>query len=150
MKSTSIFDIENWREITATLARNKTRTFLTAFGLFWGTAMLAMLWGGSQGFKGMMYRNFDGFATNMGAVFPGTRSISYKGFNKGSWWNLTVQDIDNIRRVAPYIENSSMMYRSWVSASYADKSKSSGVLGVEDTYTKLMEPVVYEGRFINE
>ena len=150
MKSTSIFDIENWREITATLARNKTRTFLTAFGIFWGTAMLAMLWGGSQGFKGMMYRNFDGFATNMGAVFPGTRSISYKGFNKGSWWNLTVQDIDNIRRVAPYIENSSMMYRSWVSASYADKSKSSGVLGVEDTYTKLMEPVVYEGRFINE
>ena len=54
MKSTSIFDIENWREITATLARNKTRTFLTAFGIFWGTAMLAMLWGGSQGFMGMM------------------------------------------------------------------------------------------------
>ena len=43
------FDIENWREIGATLARNKTRTFLTAFGIFWGTAMLAMLWGGAHG-----------------------------------------------------------------------------------------------------
>ena len=40
-----VFDIDNWKEITATLGRNKTRTFLTAFGIFWGTAMLAMLWG---------------------------------------------------------------------------------------------------------
>lgn len=150
MKSTSIFDLENWREIIATLSRNKTRTFLTAFGIFWGTAMLAMLWGGSQGFKGVMSRNFDGFATNMGAVFAGTRSISYKGFNKGSSWSMTVQDIDNIRRVAPYIDNSSMMYRSWVNASYADKSKSGGVMGVEDSYTELMEPMIYEGRFVNE
>ena len=37
------FDIENWKEIGATLARNKTRTFLTAFGIFWGVFMLASL-----------------------------------------------------------------------------------------------------------
>ena len=55
-----IFDIDNWREITATLSRNKTRTFLTAFGIFWGTAMLAMLMGGAQGVRGFMMRNFDG------------------------------------------------------------------------------------------
>lgn len=29
-----IFDIENWREIGTTLAQNKTRTFMTAFGIF--------------------------------------------------------------------------------------------------------------------
>ena len=46
-----VFDIDNWKEITATLSRNKTRTFLTAFGIFWGTAMLAMLWGGAQGLQ---------------------------------------------------------------------------------------------------
>ena len=37
------FDIDNWKEISATLSRNKTRTFLTGFGIFWGTAMLALL-----------------------------------------------------------------------------------------------------------
>lgn len=42
----SFFDIENWKEIGATLARNKTRTFLTAFGIFWGVFMLASLLGG--------------------------------------------------------------------------------------------------------
>lgn len=29
-----LFDLDNWREIGTTLARNKTRTFLTAFGIF--------------------------------------------------------------------------------------------------------------------
>lgn len=40
-----LFDTDNWKEIGATLARNKTRTFLTGFGIFWGTAMLALLLG---------------------------------------------------------------------------------------------------------
>ena len=78
----AIFDIENWREIGATLARNKTRTLLTAFGIFWGTAMLAMLLGGSQGLEGIMRRQFAGFATNTGGAFTGTTSIAYRGFNK--------------------------------------------------------------------
>ncbi len=147
---TSFFDIENWREIVATLSRNKTRTFLTAFGIFWGTAMLAMLWGGSQGFKGIMYRNFDGFATNMGAVFNGSRSISYKGFNKGSYWTLNEQDIANIRRIAPYIEYSSELNNTGVTAGYLDKSISKWVLGVDAEYGKIMIPVIYSGRFIND
>ena len=52
----TIFDIENWKEIGATLARNKTRTFLTGFGIFWGTAMLAILLGGARGAKDMLMR----------------------------------------------------------------------------------------------
>ena len=50
----TIFDIENWKEIGATLARNKTRTFLTGFGIFWGTAMLAILLGGARGAKDLL------------------------------------------------------------------------------------------------
>ncbi|MCM1068145.1 MAG: ABC transporter permease [Muribaculaceae bacterium] len=146
---TALFDPENWREIIATLARNKTRTFLTAFGIFWGTAMLAMLWGGANGFEGIMRRNFAGFATNLGATFPGTRSISYKGFNKGSWWNMTEQDIAAIRRVAPAIEYSSTVSSRSTTGVYGNKSKSASANGVEGDYTKIMEPVIYEGRFIN-
>lgn len=145
----AVFDIENWREIVATLARNKTRTFLTAFGIFWGTAMLAMLWGGARGFEGIMRRNFAGFATNLGATFPGTRSISYKGFNKGSYWSMTVQDIEKIRRLAPAIEYSSEVNQRQANAAYGTKSKSGTVLGVEGDYAKIMTPVLYEGRFIN-
>ena len=50
------FDIENWKEIGATLARNKTRTFLTAFGIFWGVFMLASLLGGARGAEDLLRR----------------------------------------------------------------------------------------------
>lgn len=146
----AIFDIENWREIGATLARNKTRTFLTAFGIFWGTAMLAMLLGGASGMEGIMRRQFAGFATNMGATFSGTRSLSYKGFNKGSYWQLTEQDIALVRSKAPYIEKSSEINGKSVTATYGDKTKSCQVIGVEAEYSEIVSPILTEGRLLNE
>lgn len=146
---TSFFDIENWREIGATLARNKTRTFLTAFGIFWGTAMLAMLFGGSQGFEGIMRRNFAGFSTNLGGVFSNRRTLPYKGFNKGSSWQITSRDLELIRQLAPAIEHSSEMNQNSGTASFGSKSKSVSIAGVEGDYAKIMIPVINEGRFIN-
>lgn len=147
---TSLFDIENWREIGATLARNKTRTFLTAFGIFWGTAMLAMLFGGAQGFEGIMKRNFAGLSTNLGGVFPNRRTMPYKGFNKGSGWNMTSRDVELIRQLAPAIEYSSEINNKSVSASYGSNSKSSSIAGVDGDYGKINLPVISDGRFLNE
>lgn len=150
MKRPAIFQLENWREIGATLSRNRTRTFLTAFGIFWGTAMLALLMGGAAGFKGMMSRNFAGMATNMGAMGANSRSISYKGFNKGSYWSLTTDDVEGIRRIAPALEYSSGMSGTSVTGYYSTRSKSAQVIGVEPEYANIMQPVIYDGRFINE
>lgn len=145
----SVFDRDNWREISASLARNKTRTFLTAFGIFWGTAMLALLMGGADGLKGMMSRQFAGFSTNLGAVFNGQRSMSYMGYNKGSYWTMTTEDVDVLRKVAPAIEYSSTMDRAQVRAAYSTREKSVAAMGVEADYDKIMIPQMYEGRFIN-
>lgn len=145
----TIFQSDNWREIIATLSRNKTRTFLTAFGIFWGTAMLALLTGGADGFRGIMSRNFAGFATNTGAVFTGTRSQSYLGFNKGSSWTLTSEDVDDLRRIAPAIEHSSSINFASVQAAYGSRSKATRALGVEPGYANVVLPVIYSGRFLN-
>ncbi len=148
---TSIFDIENWREISATLSRNKTRTFLTAFGIFWGTAMLAMLLGGESGLEQKLMSNFDGFATNCAIIGSSRRNISYEGFNKGSFWRLTTEDAENLRHAIPEIEALAEA-GSWSGISVTDGKTSTAttVQGVSPEFPKIMLPVIYEGRFINE
>ena len=37
------FDIDTFTEITDSLTRNKSRSFLTGFGIFWGIFMLLFL-----------------------------------------------------------------------------------------------------------
>ena len=61
-------DIDSYREILDTLTRNKSRSFLTGFGVFWGVFMLVALIGGGQGLKEMLERNFEGFAQNTVAM----------------------------------------------------------------------------------
>lgn len=144
-----VFDLENWREIGATLAQNKTRTLMTAFGVFWGTAILALLIGGSQGFKSFMGRQFDGFATNTALIFPGRTTKSYKGFNKGMSVQLKDADVEMIRESIPEIDHMTATNINLATAKYGKKSSSGTLMGVESEYKYLYTPIIYEGRFLN-
>ena len=58
-------DMDTCEEILVTITRNKTRSLLTAFGVFWGIFMLVALIGGGQGMQNAMQVQFEGFATNL-------------------------------------------------------------------------------------
>lgn len=145
-----IFDIDNWREIGATLARNKTRTLLTAFGIFWGTAMLTLLWGGSHGLRTLMGANFDGVASNSLMMFPSRTTVPYKGFRKGMRWSLDRTDMHNIQASVPGIEAASPMSQRSTTYKYSSRTKSGAVQGVEPGFAIAMPPIITSGRFINE
>ena len=145
----TIFDPDNWREIGATLARNKTRTFLTAFGIFWGTAMLALLHGGAMGFRGTMMRQVQGMATNMGGIFPGTTSMPYKGYNKGLQWAFNWNDYEAIVANIPTIEHIvPVIFRSDRMA-YGDKSKGTRLQGIGPDFYKIQNVRFLAGRELN-
>ena len=97
-------DIDRWEEILITITRNKTRSLLTAFGVFWGIFMLVALMGGSQGMQDMLASQFDGFATNSGFMGTNQTSKAYKGFRKGRWWDLENKDVERVRRAIPEID----------------------------------------------
>ena len=49
-------DLDTYREILDTLTRNKSRSFLTGFGVFWGVFMLVGLMGGGAVYAAEWYR----------------------------------------------------------------------------------------------
>ena len=84
-------DMDTCEEILITITRNKTRSLLTAFGVFWGIFMLVALIGGGQGLEGMMKKNFEGFATNSGFLAAQKRAKLTKVSAKagGGIWKLS-------------------------------------------------------------
>lgn len=147
----TIFDIENWKEIGATLANNKTRTFLTGFGIFWGTAMLAILLGGARGAKDLLMRNFDGFATNSGILFAKQTTIPYKGNGKDRAWSIDLTDVERLKANCPDLQTVTEMYSNYgVSSRHGRYSYSGNVSGVAPQYADVMLPAIYSGRFVND
>ncbi len=145
------FDIENWKEIGSTLARNKTRTFLTAFGIFWGVFMLACLMGGARGAEDLLRRNFEGFATNSAILFPGNTTMPYKGHAKGRRWQADHTDIERLRLLLPELQTVTSQSSQWnISFRNGRHSFSGQVWGVEEAFTEVMLPHIESGRFINE
>lgn len=146
---TTLFDIENWREIGATLGRNRTRTFLTAFGIFWGIFMLTTLLGGADGLEYKLRSNFEGFASNSALVFPNRRTVSYKGFNKGSVWGITPDDIKAMRQLRD-IDAVAATSANTASVSSHKNFTNACVQGVDEDFLKVFLPTVNAGRFIND
>lgn len=66
-------DTDSYKEILDTLMRNKSRSLLTGFGVFWGVFMLVALLGGGQGLEELLAKNFAGFAHNSALIFAQTR-----------------------------------------------------------------------------
>ena len=54
-----LFDSDRLIEVISTLGKNKSRTMLTAFGIFWGIFMLILLLGGGMGLEKLLMNNFS-------------------------------------------------------------------------------------------
>ncbi len=94
-------DLDTYKEILDTITRNKSRSLLTGFGVFWGVFMLIALMGGGQGLKEMLQNNFAGFATNTAIIWAQNTTKPYKGFNKGRSWQMEEKDLERLRHRVP-------------------------------------------------
>lgn len=145
------FDKDTADEILATITRNRSRSLLTAFGVFWGIFMLVVLIGGGKGLQNMMMDNFSGFATNSGMVFSSTTGEAYKGFRKGRWWSLQNGDLETLRTQVPELDVVTCSMNRWGNqAVYGDKSRNCNVQGFFPDYQAIAPMTISPGRFINE
>lgn len=144
-------DLDKWEEIFITITRNKTRSILTAFGVFWGIFMLVILMGGSQGVKNMLTSNFNGFATNSGFMAENLTSKPYKGLKKGRYWRITTNDVELIRKRIHEIEYITPNLAKWGNtATYNENKISCTLKGNYPLYNEIQAPKITIGRTIND
>jgi putative ABC transport system permease protein len=149
-----IFDKDNWLEIAGTLRQNKLRSFLTAFGVFWGIFMLIIMVAGGNGLYNGAMHDFQSLAAN--SVFLWTRPTTqpFKGFPRGRKFNFDNDDVAALRSHIPEIEhlaprNQLGGFGKVTNVTRAMKNGAFNVYGdyPEIAYISLMDIVA--GRFIN-
>ena len=144
-------DLDTYREILDTLTRNKSRSFLTGFGVFWGVFMLVALIGGGQGIKELLSKNFEGFATNSAMVWAQPTTKAYKGFRKGRMWNMEYKDVARLKSRIPELDVvSPVLFSSGGTAYFGDRKTTVGINGVQADYQRVSEPKMRYGRYLND
>ena len=143
-------DIDTYKEILDTLTRNKSRSFLTGFGVFWGVFMLVGLIGGGKGLKELLSKNFEGFATNSAIIFAQPTTKAYGGYRKGRQWTMEYKDVERLKAQLPGLDIvSPMLFGRGNNIVFGDKKSSCNVRGVLPEYAKVETPKLRYGRYLN-
>ena len=150
-----MFDIDRWNEIWNALAKNKVRSLLTAFGVFWGIFMLIVMAGAGKGLENGIVQGISKFATNSAFFWSERTSEPYKGFKRGRQWNMEAEDLVALRNNVPEIEyltpkNFGGRFGSGSNVIRGKKNGSFNVKGDYPDYVKIDPCTVLKGRWINE
>lgn len=145
-------DTDQWGEIMDSLTRNKARTFLTAFGIFWGVFMLMILMGGGQGLQLALGKTFAGFASNSGFIMADQTSEPYAGFQTGRRWKLQLEDMEHIKNLVPEIDIiAPLTFGANANVTYQDKkSNRASIKTYTEDYGQVEQVPILEGRLLNE
>lgn len=138
-------------EIWQTITKNRSRSLLTAFGVFWGMLMLIVLIGLGNALTGGIYSNVSGFAMNSCTMGAAQTGKPYKGFQRGRQWEIVLSDLDIIREHVDGIEGlSPMVFTGTKTISIGENHGDFQLVGVTADYPKVMVSPLLYGRFINE
>jgi len=129
----------------------KLRTFLTIFGITWGTISIVLLLGFGNGLARQMNKNFHGLGKGLIILWPQRTSLPYQGFSKGRALRLREEDAFLLEQEIPEIERISPEYsRSGVVLKSGRNSYSAYLRGVYPVYGEMRNTIPQRGgRFLN-
>ena len=149
-----MFSRDRWNEILEALNANKFRTLLTAFGVFWGIAILVLLLALTNGLKNGVTADFGNFATNSMFMWTQGTSKPYKGLPKGRYFNYKIDDVAAIKSQIPNIKyvsprNQLGGFRGANNVIRGTKTGAFEIYGDYPEYIKQQPMDILQGRFIS-
>ncbi len=129
----------------------KLRTFLTIFGITWGTIAVVLLLGFGVGLGRQMKKSFHGMGEGLIILWPGRTSLAYEGLNKGRRLNFLQEDAFLLQREISQIKHISPEYaRGGVKLKTEKNTYSVYLRGVYPVYGKIRNIIPERGgRFLD-
>jgi putative ABC transport system permease protein len=147
----TLFDRDKWHEIISTIKKNKLRTFLTAFSIFWGMLMLIILLGSGKGLENGATSRFNDVSANTIQISSGQTSFAYKGYQPGRQIQLVNEDHDAIDLKIDKIENlTSRYYPGTLTVNYKNEYGSFNTMGIHPDNNYIEKTICLSGRLISE
>ncbi len=149
-----LFDLDHWHEIQAALLRNRMRTALTAFGVFWGIFLLMVMLGSGSGLRNGVMRGFEGGATNSFFVWTQVTQKPWAGMPAGRHIDLRNADVQAIRDKVPEVavvvgRNQLGGFRGGNNVSRGRKTGAFSVMGDYPEIQRIQSFRTTTGRFLN-
>jgi len=149
-----MFSKDRWDEILEALNANKFRTFLTAFGVFWGITILVLLLALTNGLRNGVMADFGNFATNSMFMWTQGTSKPYKGLPKGRYFNYKIGDVEAIKAEVPGLKyvsprNSLGGYNGANNVTRGTKTGAFEIMGDYPEFIRQQPMDILQGRFIS-
>ena len=149
-----LFDLDHWQEIKHALLRNRMRTTLTAFGVFWGIFLLMVMIGSGGGLRNGVMRGFAGGATNSFFVWTQRTQLPYRGMPAGRTLDLDNGDVQAIRDQVREIEIVAPRNQlgGWGGGNNVTRGRKAGGFNVTGDYpdiARIQSFRILAGRFLN-
>jgi len=134
------------------LRRQKLRSIMTMFGIFWGACSIVLLFAFGKGITEAQLKSFRGMGENIAIFWPGITAKNYAGLPKGRRIVPTEDDVVLIKQKAKLVSRISPEYSRYnVNMKYKKQSTLRLIVGIWPEYSEMRNVIPDIGsRFIND
>lgn len=138
------------RQLFRDVRNEKLRTFLTVFGIVWGTVAISLMLAFGTGLHKQLIKNTAGLGDRIVIVWAGLTSIPHEGLGKGRRLRVAEEDIQAIRTEVQGLKRVSGEYMNSMRLDYGTKTISVDISGVASEFGEMRNLIPEAGgRFIN-
>jgi len=139
-----------FKQLIRDVRSEKLRTFLTVFGIVWGTVAISLMLAFGTGLHRQIIKSTAGLGDRIVIVWPGLTSIPFEGLGKGRRIRITEDDIVSVRSDVAGLKAISSEYSTNMKVDYGTKTMSVDVSGVSPEFGSMRNLIPQSGgRFIN-
>ncbi|HJW93550.1 MAG TPA: ABC transporter permease [Thermoanaerobaculia bacterium] len=139
------------RQLIRDLRAEKLRTFLTIFGIVWGTVAISLMLAFGTGLHQHLIVQTAGLGDRIVIAWPSATSIPFQGLGKGRRIRATDDDIAFIQAQVKGLKGICGEYQNSLRVDYNTKNLSVDTVGINAAYGRMRNQIPAPGgRFIND